>query len=340
VRRAHGGSCDPGVLDFSANLNPLGPPRAVRELLAGDLLAAAGRYPSADARELCAAIARHHGVPRESVIAGNGASELLYLIARCFAGRRAFVQVPAFTEYEDACLAHGVELVSDPRAADAVFLGNPASPGGELVAAGEWVETPGTLIVDESFMGFTDERESLVRRAARDPRCIAVRSLTKLYAIAGLRAGYAIADPDRVRELRAVQPPWSVNQIAAEASIAALADRAYLDETRLRVAELRTELAAGLALLGLEPSRSATNYLRCSVPDAAALCTELLRRGIAARDCSSFSGLAPNRHVRFAVRGRADNERLLAARAELAAPGAQPPQRAVGRDAEVTHGRV
>jgi threonine-phosphate decarboxylase len=329
-------------------MNPLGPPRAVRQLLAGDLLAAASRYPSPDAAELRAALARHHDVSVECVLAGNGASELLYLLARLFAGRRAHVPVPAFTEYEDACLAHGVELVADPAAADLLLVANPASPGGEPQSAERWLAGPASLVaIDESFLGFADERESRVARAAGDPRCVVVRSLTKLYAIPGLRAGYAIAHPERVRALRALQPPWSVNQIAIEAALAALEDRAYLEQTRRVLPALRSELAAGLRALGLEPSRSVANYLCFAVPSASALGAALLERGIAVRDCSSYSGLEFDRHVRVAVRAREDNQRLLAALGELLPrlSGATPPptrgaSAAPSLQREATHGRV
>jgi threonine-phosphate decarboxylase len=318
VRPAHGGSLDPQTLDFSASVNPLGPPDAVRAVLArAEELAL--RYPSVDADELCAALAKHHGVPEACVLAGNGSAELIWLVAQSLRGERVWLARPCFGEYEAACAALGVELVDDPARASASFAASPTSPQGALVDPAALLALPGVRVIDEAFMGFTDERTSLVARAAQDPAVIVLRSLTKLYALPGLRIGYLVAHPDWVDLLRGYQPPWSVNALAQAAGVAALADPAYLERTRAHVAALRAELATGLAALGLASEPSHANYLLCRVPSARALCAGLLRRGIAARDCTSFGGLEPDRFVRFAVRPAGENARLLGALRELVA---------------------
>lgn len=245
MKRPHGGVPDPFVLDFSASINPLGPPPAVQAVLAraGEL---AVRYPSVDAEEFCEAVSRHHGIPQACVLAGNGASELIYLVARLWAGRRGRVQTPAFTEYEDACEAEGVSL-EEGGVPEVTFLGIPSNPEGRLLRRDEVLDLPGTLVVDEAFMEFAGDRESLVDRAAVDPRVIVLRSLTKFYAIPGLRLGYLVAVPETVERLRRHQPPWSVNALASAAGRAALADRAYAERTVERV---REELVCGLEEVG------------------------------------------------------------------------------------------
>jgi len=273
------------------------------------------RYPSVDADEFCAAVAQHHAVPRECVLAGNGSSDLIYLVARLFPGASAQVAVPAFTEYEDACEALGISV--NRGQPDVTFAGNPTNPEGRLLPREQILRLPGTLVVDEAFMDFVGDRESLLGQASGDPRLIVIRSLTKFYAIPGLRIGYLVAVPETISRLRRLQPPWSVNALAAAAGIAALRDGEYAGRTRRAIGELRDRLAGGLADAGLEPLPSEVNFILCRVDDAATLCGELLARGIAARNCDSFTGLEHNRYVRFAVRTHAENERLLAALREI-----------------------
>lgn len=314
MKRLHGGASDPTQLDFSANVNPLGVPDRVRAVLA-DGASRVDRYPTPDAREFAAAIARHYGIPSQCVLPGNGASDLIYLVARLFAGRPGRVVVPAFTEYEDACEASGIPLDHTPP--EVTFLGNPSSPEGRLSPREDILRLNGTLVVDEAFMDFVGERESLLVSAAEDPRLIVLRTLTKFYAIPGLRLGFLVAAPETVAKLRLLQPPWSVNSLAEAAGVAALEEHEYGDFTRRFVRERREELSKGLKSSGLEPLPSVTNYILCRVPDAAILCAELLKRGIVGRNCDSFTGLEKNRYVRFAVRKRSDNERLIAALKEI-----------------------
>jgi threonine-phosphate decarboxylase len=318
VKRPHGDVRERHLLDFSAPINPLGPPEGVRAALALAGLHAA-RYPSADADELCVAAARHHGVPRECVLAGNGSTELIYLVARLFAGEPVRVLIPSFTEYEDACHACGAKLVDASVRPSATFAANPTSPDGRLCTREELLALAGTRIVDEAFLPFVGEQTSLAHDAAQDRELIVLRSLTKFYAMPGLRIGYLIAHPAQVVRLRELQPPWSVNAIACAAGVAALEDAAYAERSRARIAELREELRQELCALGLDPSPGAASYLLCRTDDAAALCAALRARGIAARNCDSFSGIEPNRRVRFSVRERAENAVLVHALREILA---------------------
>lgn len=314
MKRLHGGASDPTLLDFSANVNPLGVPDRVRAVLA-DGASRVDRYPTPDAREFAAAVARHHRIPAQCILPGNGSSDLIYLVARLFAGRPGRVVVPAFTEYEDACEASGIPL--DHASPEVTFLGNPSSPEGRLRPREDVLGLDGTLVVDEAFMDFVDERESLLVRAAEDPRLLVLRTLTKFYAIPGLRLGYLVAVPETISKLRMLQPPWNVNALAEAAGLVALEEHEYAEFTRRFVRERREELSKGLKGSGLEPLHSVTNYILCRVVDASVLCAELLKRGIVARNCDSFTGLEKNRYVRFAVRKRSENERLVAALKEI-----------------------
>jgi threonine-phosphate decarboxylase len=258
-------------------------------------------------------------VPRACVLAGNGSTELIYLVARLFAGQAVRVLMPSFTEYEDACHACGAKLVDAGVAPSATFAANPTSPDGRLCAREELLALAGVRVVDEAFLPFVSEELSLAPLAARSLDWIVLRSLTKFYALPGLRLGYLVAHPEHVERLRALQPPWSVNGLAAAAGVAALADVEYAERTRARIAVLREELARGLGALGLDPAPAAANYILCRTHDADALCAALRERGIAARNCNSFTGIEPNRRVRFSVRERAENARLLQALREILA---------------------
>lgn len=309
MKRPHGGARDASLLDFSANVNFLGPPAAVLEVLA-DATRHAIHYPPADAGPLREAVARRYGIQADCVLAGNGASELIYLVAASFRGRAGRVVTPAFTEYEDACEAYGIALQgASPKV---TFVGNPTSPDGRLRSPDDILSLPGVRVVDEAFIDFAADRGSLLRQAASDPSLIVLRSLTKFYALPGLRVGFAVAVPETVRKLQSLQPPWSVNALAQLAGVAALNDREYAERTVRAVRAAREELRSELSKLGLDPSSSETNYVLCRVRDAASLEQSLRARGIAVRNCDSFTGLAPNHFMRLAVRGPEDNRRLVA----------------------------
>ncbi len=317
MKRPHGGAADPLLLDFSQNVNFQGPPMAVLGVLA-DAGSVVGRYPSPDAAALREALARKYGVPQECILAGNGSCELIYLVAALFRGREGRVVTPAFTEYEDACEAYGIPLGG--RAPDVTFVGNPTSPQGRLRPRAEVLALPGTLVVDEAFMDFAAERESLLREAPADPRLIVLRSLTKFFAIPGLRIGFAVAAPEIIRRLKALQPPWSVNALAQRAGVAAIQDLAYIERTLRELPAAREELLQGLHARGIESLPSDTNYLLCKVPDVAVLERALGKRGIVVRNCDSFTGLEKNRFFRLAVRAPEDNRRLIRALEEIGTP--------------------
>lgn len=314
MKRPHGGARDASLLDFSANVNFLGPPAGVLDLLK-DATRHVIHYPAADAGPLCDAVAHRYGIPADCVLAGNGASELIYLIAASFRSQTGRVVTPAFTEYEDACEAYGIALQgASPMV---TFVGNPTSPDGRLRSPDEILSLPGVRVVDEAFIDFAAERGSLLREAASDSRLIVLRSLTKFYALPGLRVGFAVAVPETIRKLESLQPPWSVNALAQLAGVAALSDRVYAERTVQAVRAARQELRSELSTLGLDPSPSETNYVLCRVRDAASLERSLRIRGIAVRNCDSFTGLEPNRFLRFAVRSPEENRRLVAALSQI-----------------------
>jgi threonine-phosphate decarboxylase len=309
------------LVDLSASLNPYGPHPAV---VAAARSAAVDRYPEQDAATLIAAYASEIGVPPKCVLAGNGSSELIYLAVRAFGrpGCPAVILGPTFGEYARAASAatvvphtiRAIEPAFDPpvdallaviaaAASPVVFICNPNNPTGRLLAPGI-IETiasatgraGGFLVLDEAYLPFTGT--SSVRTHLFHSSLFTLHSSTKLHAIAGLRLGFAVGDPAHIARVRALQPPWAVSAPAIAAGLAALAERDWARSCVERMAATRGALAERLACIGLPALPSSANFLLVDVEDAAAFRRQLLERGFAVRDCSSF-GLP--RFVRIAV---------------------------------------
>lgn len=332
------------LLDFSLDINPLGFPPGLRALIL-EHLEDLQRYPDPGARALREAIAASDQVPVEAVLPGNGSSELISLLVRLRAFRKALVVVPTFTEYEwaleplgiePACVttqeADGFQLATsrafwEPllRDVELVFLCNPNNPTGAALAKervlelARWCRDAGAiLVVDEAYVEFTERPEALsvLPDALELGHVIVLRSLTKPFAIPGLRLGYAVAPPDAVETLRALQPAWPLNALALAVGPRLFEATGYLLKTRQAIAEWRTQLAASLqALEGLVPLPSVTNFLLCKLtrPEipASGLAQQLARRGLLIRACDDFTGLEAGRFIRLAVRRPEDNARLV-----------------------------
>lgn len=335
-------------LDFSANINPLGLAEQVRQAIlshVGDVV----HYPDPQARELRAALASFYEVPEHAIVLGNGAAELFYLYFHALRPRRVLLPVPSFSEYERAALAAGSEIEYLPlraersfrisaeelltaaqrTGADVLVLGNPNNPTGtsflreELVMLSERLTAIGcSLIVDESFLDFHRDEPCYTLRwdAARLPHLFLIRSLTKFFALPGLRLGFAIAQPALIRVLERHKDVWNVNVLAQAAGCAALGETAYQRETRALVAEESAFLAREIAFFpGVRVYPSGVNFLLVSFAStevAAASVDGLRRRGILVRDCSNYPGIGGG-FLRVAVRKREENERLLAAWREV-----------------------
>jgi histidinol-phosphate aminotransferase len=333
--RLHGDTiAGPGQLDFAVNVVPGGPPAWLRRELHAALERAAAYPDEAPAAE---ALAARHRRPPAEVVCANGSAEVFWLLAAVLRPSLAVVVQPSFTEPEAALRAagHRVERAwrhpdgftldpdAVPQAADLVVVGNPNNPTGTLdrAAAVAGLARPGrVLVVDEAFMELCPgEAESLAGR--RDlPGLVVVRSLTKLWGLAGLRAGYVLAPAGIAAALRAARQPWSVNLLACAALAAwAVEGAAHAGQLAAEVADAREELAAALAAVpGVHLWPSAANFLLLRVPDGPAVHAALAARGVAVRPCDSFPGLGPD-HLRVAVRDPVDNRRLVQALREALA---------------------
>ena len=323
------------ILDFSANINPLGLPddfRAVIGAQIGNLV----HYPDPDCADITAAFAERYRIAEGEIVIGNGSTELLYLLPAILQRKRAVIPVPAYVDYERAAKFAGLEvelvflreedgfaldvasLDSRLQESDVLFLGRPNNPTGYMPSAQQIRKLaerhPGTyLVIDEAFADFVSETETLIT-PKRPENIIVVKSLTKFYAMPGLRVGGVVADPELAVRLKGRMLPWSVNTLAQAAGAAALRNGAYVEETRRFVKERRKELLAAIGQLpGLKVYPGAANFLliRSDRPDldAIELARRLLADGIAIRVCDNFAGL-DKRFFRVAVRTKEENERL------------------------------
>jgi threonine-phosphate decarboxylase len=330
------------ILDFSSNVNPLGPsPLAKRA--AKRSLSFVDRYPDPEMEDLRRAIARYFGIKPEQIVCGNGSNGLIHLIPRVFRPRKVLVPVPTFAEYAAAAKDAGAEVVTvslkerdgfhmDPveisfalKGVDMAFLCNPNNPTGQAVAKQEMLEFMNyaaengvTLVVDEAFMDFT-ESESVLKEAVQTSRIICLRAFTKFFGLAGLRIGYAVSDEVTIAALRQGQEPWTVSIPAERAAIAALSDWGHSKKTRRLIEKERGRLLEELRLLpGVETFPGSANFILIKFvsADTHQIIERLAYRGILVRDCSSFPGL-DSRYVRIAVRTRRENKRLIRTLREL-----------------------
>ncbi len=314
-------------LDFSANLNPLGPPKGVLQVfkdLQPEWLSA---YPDSDAPALRMQLVEKHGALDEQLVLGNGGASLLMLALRASKASRVHVPWPCFREQPRAIRAAGAELcplpVTEMRLdlafleipkGDALLLTNPHNPTGQLLAKAElsrWIEAhPDVFVIlDEAFMDYVPG-ESLLPDILKRPKTIILRSLTKFYAMPALRVGYAFADIETATSMRELQEAWPVGQLEILAAQAALADVAYEKQSieTFRVQAVAFEKV--LKDLGWQPYPSAGPYFLVRLPvSGTALARELAMEGILIRTCATWPGLGDD-YIRLAVRSLEDQARF------------------------------
>lgn len=328
------------IADFSASINPLGLSLMVKKAIicALDSLV---HYPDNTHRELKQALTAYHGLSPANIVVANGSTELIYHLPAMLHGSRALIVSPSFSEYVHSLgqqhwearhfiLKHENNFSLDLEALkhtladgyDALYLCNPANPGGTLYPLriieqvySLCIESGTFLVLDEAFMDFCEE-SSAKRFMVKGDNGIVLRSMTKFFGIPGLRLGYAIASSALAERLDARGGPWSVNTLAQAAGVAALHDT---EHNRLTLEYIRQERRNLLEQLSefkqLKVFPSSANYLLLQITDgmsALEIRDRLMQQRILIRDCTTFLGLS-SRFFRIAVRSAEENERLLAA---------------------------
>lgn len=333
------------ILDFSANINPLGMPEKVRKA-AVKALEQCSCYPDPLCRKLRQAVAEKEQVPEEFLIFGNGAADLIFRLAAAVKPKKALVPIPSFAEYEEALTAVGCRtehfylqedkdfVVDDTfcrvltEEVQMIFLCNPNNPTGQLIQPEllkkilqRCKEKKILAVVDECFIDFVEnpKKTGIKDLIFGNNELFVLRAFTKNYAMPGIRLGYGICGNTKLLEkLSRAGQPWSVSRIAQEAGIAALKEDAYLEKSRQLVFRERQLLQEGLSRLGYRVFPPGANYIFFKLEKRKDplyhknLGKDLRKEGILIRDCSNYAGLEEG-YFRIAVRTGAENERLLAA---------------------------
>lgn len=322
------------IIDFSASINPLGVPESVVQVIRENIKYLP-HYPDPFAEQLSMQLGRHLDIEPRTILCGNGSTELIYLVARALAPRNALIPAPTFSEYERACaIQRGTtcvryalsrennfdldpdEFIAAMAGCDMAFLCNPNNPTGRLLkrdavlAIAEAAERLCCyLVVDEAFIDFAPEH-SVVHDVAQYSHLIVLRSLTKYYALSGLRIGYGVFPQSLMSLMKNHKEPWTVNSLAQKAGSAALNDQAYQEKTVAVIKEGKQFLEKGFANLGIEYVPSAVNYYLLRLENAQEIIGSLRKKGILVRDCSNFHSLDGS-DVRVAVRSVEENAALL-----------------------------
>jgi threonine-phosphate decarboxylase len=341
MKRLFNLSQDKQMLDFSANLNPLGPPKWLKGAL-GDISESFSQYPDPTYAQVNEALAKFEGLERDQVQVTNGGSEAIFLVAKHFEGKKALIVQPTFVEYEKACQHYHVEtedvfvdiqegyafpleqILAKIDEVQAVFICRPNNPTGTVVVEEaiqslleKGLETGTTIIVDEAFVDFLpDKIIGLTKWINRYPNLILLRSLTKIYTIPGLRIGYIMADSKAVQTLRSYQIPWSVNSIVATLTPRLLDDQEFIRETKEWLNTQLNYILYELERLEFNVSPTQVNFYllqdRKNPKQTHKLFLFLLEQGILARHTHNFKGLN-GAFLRLAVRSLEENKELVRA---------------------------
>ncbi len=329
------------ILDFSANINPLGTPKSALKAIMEEMDRLI-HYPEIDAFTLRERLAGKDRIEVENILAGNGSTEFIYLIPRVLRPGKALILAPTYSDYERALTLAGCEVVhfqlrkedefvldtdrfirAMQEGADLVLLCNPNNPTGSMVPLVEIKEilsaarfTRTTVVVDEAFMDFV-LGESARFQVTEFENLMVLRSLTKFYGIPGLRAGCLYGSKPLVERIKEYQEPWTLNRLSQAAVTAALSDEEYRQQAQRLVAEEKNFLLKELASIpGIRVFPSHVNFLLLEtsppMPEPDRLFEALIRSGILVRNCASFPTLAPN-FFRVAVRNHEENQLLVQA---------------------------
>ena len=331
------------IVDFSASINPLGFPtaglRAIRSALKQIV-----HYPDPDCWQLRHVLAQQCDVDPDMILVGNGSTELIHLLPHALAIKSALIISPTFEEYARALMDAGsvVQYVHAKREErfrpplqevlrqfsakrsrfDAVFVCNPNNPTGQVMnppALRELAEAvdrqQGWLIVDEAFIDYC-QTQSVVSMSTEYPRMMVLRSLTKFYAMPGLRIGYLVGASKVVDQLKDRQPPWSVNSLVQEVSHSVLRDHTYAARSRTFMKQERSRFIRGLSSVsGVRVYPSAANFVLIELPAstcAGEVTDQLASENLLVRDCSALPGLT-SQMIRVAIRTAKENQRLITA---------------------------
>lgn len=330
------------VIDFSANINPIGLSPKVKKVILNNIESLV-HYPDPESKDLKNIISRFHNIDKDNILTGNGSIELIHLIPRALKAKNALIIGPTFSEYEFAVKLNKTRPVfvlgkerenfriDIPKIkklipkTDLIFLCNPNNPTAAILQKNRIIEIADlcgkhntTLVIDEAFIDFVrDAREiTMLNKAVRHNRILVIRSLTKFFSLPGLRIGYLIGQKNIIKHISGFQYPWNVNLLAQLAAKEALKDSHYIKSSKKSILEEMDFLSKNIERInGLKVYPSSANFIFCKLDKSRIINSELLNKellkyGIIIRCCNNFRGLS-NRFFRVAVRTRDENKRLI-----------------------------
>ncbi len=325
------------ILDFSVNCNPFGPPPGIYEAMNSTSIEV---YPDSESTAFTRALSAKLGIPPENILAGSGSTELIRLISIAYfgPGDTVLIPQPTYGEYETACQITGAKILKqsalnrpgfhidinetvdliEEHQPKGIFLCNPNNPTGQYLTQEDMeqiisVAGERLIILDEAYIAFTENAWRSFDLLNME-NVIILRSMTKDYALAGLRLGYAVANQPVISALKCIRPPWNITSMSQNAGLFALKADAYIEECGKKVMEAKEYLIKELIKVGLTPLPSRTNFFLVEVGNAPEFRKALLKKGILVRDCSSF-GLPD--HIRIAPRTIPECRKLVSAIMDL-----------------------
>lgn len=336
------------LIDFSASINPISLPVHVSQLLL-ETPRLLREYPDPHCTLIKEKISAATSVPENWLHVTNGSTEMIYLLPHLLhKGQEVAILDPCFSEYEISFIAFGFQPHSIPLKAEtgfevgpaelfpqldsikklgAIVLGNPASPTGKLYGRflphlQEYCEERDViLIIDEAFIDFSSPDNSAWNLLKRTSNLILIRSLTKFYSIPGLRVGYGVLHPERIRQIAPHQYPWSVNALAQSVGAEIITDKMFLEKTRDWMQREKGFLFQSLKSISeIEAFPSEANFFLFRIRDNSAsaargLYQHLLSQSLLIRNCGNFKGLDET-FFRVSLRERGDNQKLVNAISE------------------------
>jgi len=332
------------VIDFSANLNPFGPPPGVMAALRKVDIS---HYPDSEASCLRQSMAEKLGLKPTNLLIGSGSTELIRLAALAYLGRddKVLIVEPTYGEYQVACQITGASLIKQrlspqngfqlnisetvdlisQHCPKGIFICNPNNPTGRYLPQAEFekildVSEDSLVILDEAYIGLVDSAWPSLDLALHSPlraersNLHILRSMTKDYAMPGLRLGYGVAREEIITTLRRLCPPWNVNTVAQNSGLAVINEDEHLRRCKTELGKAKSYLIQELSRLGLPPLPSEVNFFLVEVDDARIFRRKLLERKMLVRDCSSF-GLP--QYIRISPRALPECQKLIASIKEV-----------------------
>jgi threonine-phosphate decarboxylase len=333
---------DPKIIDFSSNVNPLGFPSSVKNVIKKNtsLLSV---YPDPNSSNLKNDLERYIGISKNQIVVGNGATEIIYNFCKAFIRKnnRVIIPIPTFGEYEAAARLQGAyisylktmdlnEHISDLQDLitknNYIFLCNPNNPTGTLVTRKNMLKIL-EAAYDKSALVFLDEcfielvpgsNESLISNLKEFNNLFILRSLTKSFGLAGLRIGYGLGNKKIIDVLTRIKIPWNVNALAQKAASVALSSKSHLYKTRKLIKNELAFMTSSISKIkNFSCYPSSTNFILLeSKIDSKTIQKNLIKKKLLVRDCSTFRGL-DNKFIRIAVRTHKENVKLVEALEEI-----------------------